>query len=316
MSCKKILLSFFFFIFFLSFKEANAQTLGLGIYPPVLQIETTPPSSIKANITVQNQTDQNASYTIFLEPFTASGNYNGQPQFDSTLLTTYKSFFDKVQITDGTHTIQNLTLAPKQKKNLVMHVGLPKDEKPQDYYFSVIFISNPTGKSDNSAISARGGVGTNVLLSVGPKPPASGRISDFSAPGFITGGPVKMNLQVQNTGKSYIAPKGNILIRNMFGQAVGQVKTLPVNILSQSRRFIPSEGKNQGENPKVIWNTNFLLGFYTATATISLSDQGPVLTKKLTFLAFPVEGILGIIVCLLLAVAIFQRVKAKKRETY
>jgi hypothetical protein len=101
----------------------------------------------------------------------------------------------------------------------------------------------------------------------------------------------------------------------MFGQAVGQVKTVPVNVLSQSKRYIPSSAKDQGGKPQVVWNTQFLLGFYKATATLSLSDQGPVVTKTTGFFAFPVEGILGIAILIILSVGIYKRVKAKRKET-
>lgn len=295
--------------------RANAQSIGIGIYPPVLQIDTTPPASVKANINVANQTDQTATYNIYLVPFTAGNQYNGEPVFDSNLISEYKSFFGKVQVFDGTHSIQNLTLAPKQKKTLILHIGLSKGDKPQDYYFSVLFVSSIGQQAQNSATSARGGVGTNVLLSVGPKQTAQGSIEKFETAGFQTSGPVKFSLLVKNSGQSYFAPKGNVIVRDMFGKAVGQINLLPVNILAGSKRLVPSSANTNLSNPQVVWNQKFLLGFYSVTTTLSLSDQGPAARKTTTFFAFPAEGFLGILICVILAIAIYKRVKAKKKET-
>jgi hypothetical protein len=294
---------------------ANAQSLGIGIYPPVLQIDTTPPASVKATINVANQTDQSATYNIFLEPFTAGNKYNGEPDFDSALISDYKNFFSKVQVFDGSHAVENITLAPKQKKSLTLHIGLAKNDKPQDYYFSVLFVSSVKDTGGGSVSSARGGVGTNVLVSVGPKQPAAGLIDSFKTSGFQSSGPVKFDLLVKNTGSSYFAPKGSVLIRDMFGKTVGQVSILPVNVLAGSKRLVPSSKNTTLTHPQVVWNQKFLLGFYTATATLSLSDQGPLVRKTTTFFAFPIEGILGILICLLIMVAIFKRVKAKRLET-
>lgn len=298
-------------------RAARAQELSVGIYPPILQIQTDPPASIKAGISIENKSDQTTTYNIYLVPFRSSIKDNGEPDFDNTLTPLYEDFFSKVQVIDGTHVIQKLTLAPKQKKSLTLHIGLPKGEPPMDYYFSVLFISDSGNQAkQDSSIAAQGGIGTNVLVSVGPKSPARGAISEFSASSFVTKGPVNFKLAVFNTGLSYFAPKGNVVIKDMFGQTVGQVNIIPVNILSSSQRFMPSKGSNDQNQPRVVWNQKFLLGIYHAEASVAISDQGPIVKKTLTFLAIPIEGILGILLAIAIVVGITRRIKAKEKETY
>lgn len=299
-------------------ESASAQAINTGVYPPILQIDAEPPASINSDIAVENKSDQNVTYGIFLIPFKASALGNGQPDYDPTLEKVYKNIFDKMQITSSDKVINQIELAPGQKKNLNLHIGIPKGEKAFDYYFSVVFIPSPEEQDLNTSFSgAKGGIGTNVLLSVGPKGLPQGNIKKFEVPKFVTGGPINFKVLLENTGSAYFAPEGNIIVKNMFGQTIGAIETVPVNILSDSERYIPSKGNVNKELPTVTWNEKFLLGAYTAELDIKLSDKGPVFKKKVTFFAFPVEGILGLIIASTLVFLIIRRVRAKKdRDQY
>ncbi|MEK9176387.1 MAG: hypothetical protein AAB520_03020 [Patescibacteria group bacterium] len=292
-----------------------AENLSVGIYPPILQIQTDPPASVKAGISIQNKSDQTITYNIYLIPFRSSVKNNGEPNFDKELLSEYKNFFDNIQVWDNDHSIKQVKLAPQEKKNLTLHLGIQKNEKPQDYYFSVVFITEPMDQtSKTSALGNQAGIGTNVLVSIGPKGPATGNISEFSAPGLATKGPVSFKLGLTNTGKSFFSAKGNVAIKNMFGQTIGQIDLVPSNVLANSTRFIASKESRNPEEPRVVWNEKFLLGFYTAEATAALSDEGPIVRKKIHFLAFPIELLLGILVALAIVIGIIRRVKAKEKE--
>lgn len=295
--------------------KANAQQINVGIYPPILQIDANPPASVNSEIAIENKSDQTATYTIYLVPFTSSSDNNGTPTYDESLKPVYKSIFDKIQILDSDRVVSQVTLAPKQKKALIMHIGIPEGEKAYDYYFSVLFINETDIKEANNSFSgARGGIGTNVLLSIGPKGNPEGRISEFSTKRFTTGGPVEFEVEVENTGQSYFSPVGSILVKNMFGQTIGQIEAVPVNILSKSKRLIPSEKNSDIENPRMIWNEKFLLGIYSAEVKFKLSEQGPIISKKTTFFAFPVEGIFGILIGIILLFLIIRRVRQKQLQ--
>src|SRR6185312_6850779 len=148
------------------------------------------------------------------------------------------------------------------------------------------FLSQPIkgGQQSNSAVA--GGISTNVLLSIGPSGKTTGNIEEFSAPIFTTGGPVPFSLKVSNTSKHFISPQGTILIKNMFGQTIGKVDLLPVNILSNTSRFLPSKN---ALDTHAIWPEKFLLGPYSATLTLALSDQGPVYYRTIYFFALPIQ---------------------------
>ncbi len=99
----------------------------------------------------------------------------------------------------------------------------------------------------------------------------------------------------------------------MFGQNIGKVSLLPVNILSNSQRIIPDTDFPQRKDlkPTALWSEKFLIGPYTANLNLKLTDQGPVLSRSITFFAFPLTYIIAIFIIFIITVFIILRVKSK-----
>lgn len=293
--------------------KALGSNVDLGIYPPIIQIQTTPPSSVAAPITIENSSDNSVSLDISFRPFKPLE--NGDIEF---LKADEKSgenplIYNNMQIFEGDHVIKTVKLAPKQKKSLTIHIGINEQEKASDYYFSVLFISKASNTVGSTQSEAIGGIATNVLLSIGPAGPTTGKITQFSTPFFIERGPVPFIVKLNNTSGHYIAPDGLITIKNVFGQIVGKVDLVSVNVLSNSTRIIPSADKSiLLTDPKALWNEKFLLGPYTARVTLGMSDEGPIYSKTTTFFAFPLELLAGILISICIVILIIKRVREKQ----
>lgn len=298
-------------------KKSFGEGISLGIFPPVLQIQANPPANVKSAITLTNGGSSPVDLNIEIKPFTASTSEDGK----ITYLPADKPFgsdpeiLNKIKITKNNHPVNNVSLAPGQKVNLNLSINLPKDEPFSDYYLSIIFISKPnsTDQKNSNSTTSLGGIATNVLLSIGPKQPAKARgvIKEFSAPFILQKGPVPFILRVENTGAHYIAPYGQIIITNMYGQTVGKVELLPVNILARTTRTIPSSPQATATRPSAIWPEKILLGPYKASLTLALSNQGPVFHKTIYFLAFPTQAIIGFLIVLAIIVLIRDRLKSR-----
>jgi hypothetical protein len=161
-------------------------------------------------------------------------------------------------------------------------------------------------------VGARGGIGTNVLLSIGPKSPSNGHIKEFTGKKFLTRGPTEFSLKVNNESSHYVNTTGNLLIKNIFGQTVGNINFVPANILSGSSRYIESENNSDPNIPKIIWDEKFLLGIYKAELTLALSDEGPIFKDTITFFAFPVELIGGLLIVILVTIGMIKRARSKE----
>lgn len=315
------------FLFIGLFSHAHAQASSLRISPSSLQIKALAPTEITAPITLENPGDDPIDLKIEFKEFRPSDKANGEVEF---LGHNSSTIFSKIQLTEAGISTNQLSLGPKQKKDLTLRITLTPEEKTRDHYFSVVFVSNQpqsqlteSEAGQHSVTRINAGIAMNVLLSVtsstpDENPPQSGNVTieEFTAPGFVEKGPVSFNVKLQNKTSNYINPKSTIYIKNMFGQLIGKIDLPITNILSNSSRYIRNSsqsitGNRQLDEPQVQWDENFLLGFYTAELRVEVEPDAPPLTKTIRFTALPFRLVVGLTVAIVLFLMIRKRVKQK-----
>lgn len=328
-----------------------ASSFDLSVSPQIYQIELTPPSQALAKQTLTLENPGNDPLPIHLEyRFFKPEGSNGDIIYlaKNSKVGNDPNILDKIGLFDKDEKIESLTLPPKTKKQFDLIVSIPKDEPPGDYYFSIIFLADvktddPNIKSTQS--TAIGGIATNVLLSIGPKTKTTGSIEEFSTPFFKSNGPVDFMVRIKNSSPHFIYPQGQILITNMFGQKIGKIDLLPLNILSDSSRSLPSreqfeslqriedaqkgQGKedqktlktlealgklNKSDSSVAVWPETFLLGPYKATLTIALSDEGPLYVRSIHFIGLPLGAITAFVICLTIIFLIKSRLSHRERK--
>lgn len=288
--------------------SAHAQELSLGIYPPILQIEANPPAKVSTPINLQNQSNRPVDLVIKLKMFRPSDSEDGSPVYLSDEEQSKFKIFEKIKILEDKKEIKSISISPEQSRDLTVSIDLPKDQERGDYYFSILFISKDNINLDSTSSQAIGGIGANVLLSVGPKGATTGNVVEFSSSFFKSRGPSEFKLRVYNGSDHFITPQGTVSIKNIFGQTVGDLELKPLNILSKSTRQL-NDKKSTGNT--IIWPEKFLLGVYAADLTVTLSDQGPLLRKKITFVALPIEILSGLILAAVFALFLIKRVRER-----
>ncbi|RJP45864.1 MAG: hypothetical protein C4584_02480 [Armatimonadetes bacterium] len=342
---KLLLLITFYFALNLSFTtKIKAAELSIGVYPPVLQIQATPPAAIKANITLQNLNENPQDLKFSLNPFTAKDD-NGQIAFipQESLGDLDQLLTEKVQIRldqsklkekDKATPIESgpldsIHLDPYESKDITLNINIDKNDPLGDYYFSIIFMAEKENETiqNKSFVKNPAGIGNLVLLSVGQKGTTKGNIETFKTPLFLNEGPVPFTLLLNNTSGHLIQPTGTIHITNIFGKTVGKIDVLPSYILSNSSRYLtdinqasPSAStlayleKHKPEHKILIWNEKFLMGFYTAKLKLSLSGQGPQFTTTTHFFALPTSFLIGLAFVLIIVINIYLKVYRKTRK--
>lgn len=311
---------------------AEASAVDLGINPPILQIEAKPPASITTPLTIENFGEDPVTLKVYFKLFTANTGENGHIRYltpNDPFPGANPQIFSYMQLVENDHIKDTITLSPGQKKTLGFHIGIPKDEPFSDYYFSLVFASTPSKEVEISQSGSQtpAGIAMNVLLSVGPKGKAKASIQEFSAPFFLEKGPVPFTVRIRNIGGHVIAPKGNIMIQNMFGQLIGRVDLLPVNILADTVRALPDTAKNpdssasstvtfvsQSYPTKAVWPETFLLGPYSATLTILVSDQGPIYRKTIVFFALPLQVTLAVTASVIVIFLLIKKIRQKRQS--
>ncbi len=309
--------------------KAYAEGLALKITPSTIKIKAQTPSDLRAPFIIENQSDQSIRLKLAYKLFDPTLSQEGKVSYIDNPGSA-NDIFNYVYVVDTDNArVNSLDLGPKQQKQLQLRVQLPQNQASRDYYFSLIFFHDVTQQTDqNSTISDKkdqhtittiqGGLGANVLLAVGNQETAQGYIEDFSTPWYKQSGPVPFAIKVKNTGIHYIAPKGNILIKNIFGQAVGRVDIPETPILAGTSRSLFDETQiartiQETTEPKVEWKENFLFGIYSAQINLAMSEDGPINSQTIRFMVFPTHLLLGLIFIIALAILIYKRVKKKLR---
>lgn len=330
--------------YFLHSTKVEAASFDLSVSPSIFQIELTPPAvaDVKETLTLENNSDEPLPLTLVYRVFRPDGE-NGELTYlrDDESIGNDPLILQRISLMDDGKRLESFIIPPKTKKQYDLIISIPKDEPPGDYYFSLIFLAD----GDDSVVSkttgsqALGGIATNVLLSIGPKSKTTGTIEDFSTSLFQPQGPVVFNVKIKNTSDHFIYPKAQILITNMFGQNIGKIELLPVNILSHSVRSLPSreqfvlnaqaqQCRDQGEKcqessdnnakllalssmPNAIWPEKFLIGPYHAKLTIAFSDEGPLYERSILFIGAPIYIFIGLGIAILLVVTIRSRLRTK-----
>ncbi|MBI4084688.1 MAG: hypothetical protein HY431_02180 [Candidatus Levybacteria bacterium] len=303
--------------------QAYAEGISLGINPPIIAIEANPPANMTTPITLENKSDETVRLAISFRRFTSATSDDGKIRY-LPHGSTNASFFRRVQLLENNRAVTGITLSPQQQKALSLHLGIPKNEPARDYYFSIVFLGEKTENTDGitgNQTTITGGIATNILVSIGPKGKTSAVLQEFSVPSFLTSGPVPFTVLLKNTSNHVISPSGEILIKDIFGQTVGKISLLPVNILSQTSRYIPDTRQSYLQStkdaiPAAIWNENFLLGFYRAQINLTLSEKGPMISREVSFFAFPVILFAGLVILVGIILLIRARLRSRLGKYY
>ena len=212
-------------------QTTNAIPLNLAIDPPIATIKAIPPAIITVPLNIQNKGDAQVSLQIQLKPFKAKGE-NGELEYTRKML----GVFGSTQILDAGVPIESVTINPKQQKKLNLSINISQDTIISDYYFSIIFTSTDSSLAKFNSSMNNIGIAANILLSVGPKETPKTTLEEFSSNIFFEKGPIPFTIRVKNADAHFIEPKGEITIKNMFGQFIGKLSLTNVNILSDSIR--------------------------------------------------------------------------------
>lgn len=301
--------------------KSEAQSQSLSIYPPVMEVQTTPPSSPTAPIVIHNNNVEDVSLKIELIPIKqadATGQILLQPELISKGF--YAYYADRIQFLVDDKKTETIELEALETKEVILNINLEKGDPPGDYYYSVVFISEAKEPDQTSTSSIPAGIATNLLLSIGPKSQASGGIIEFTTSTFKNSGPVEFSLKLHNASRHLIEPQGSIEIFDLFGKKVGVVEVLPQFILSNSDRYLIDLSQATGEarlafdndyKPKIVWPEMFLMGFYKANAHIQLEENGKKIEAVTYFLAFPLYAFFALAVFIFVALGIYLKVRKK-----
>jgi hypothetical protein len=215
----------------------------------------------------------------------------------------------------------SVTLAPGAQKEISFSIKIPKDAEPGGHFAAIFWGTSPGGGSPGQ-VSIGTKTGLLVLLSVNGDVKEQAGLVDFQLHNnkhFYKMLPVGFQYRFSNQGSDRVKPKGDIVIRSIFGWVAKKINANPYdgNVLpGTTRKFSPEWSKRDSVETrdqevsrnesysfkKAVsdqWN-NFAFGIFRAKVVANFGVTNQIAkSHAVYFVVFPWELIL---VALVLAI--------------
>lgn len=281
----------------------HAQTQNtLVVSPPRIDLEGKPGETLQQIVKITNS---NSSDSVTVKAFavdfivqddqgtpiqvteSASGRYLASPWFT----------LDQTEF----------VISAKQTIQLVVLIAVPKDALPGGHYAGV-FFQPIAGKGEAKTVSYTAQqIGSLFGITVAGDIKYDALIKDFRVKNSLSEfGPIDFTAVIENQSDTHIRPTTSIVIHDMIGRQLADLKLDELNIFPFASRTL------QGT-----WDTVWGLGRYTATLTASYGP-GLVASRTLYFWILPYRLIAAILVVLLVLLVLFILVRRhlKSREDH
>lgn len=280
--------------------------------------------SQQVELSLENLSDAATTARAVVNDFVASENESGEPRLildDNAPLP--KNDFKKL-----VDTIPDVTLGPKEKKQLNVKISVPENANAGGYYGAIRFVPASLASQKDKNVGLTASVGTIFLVRVPGNlkervdlVQLSASNNDGKAKKFFTNGDVAIMTRLKNSGDIHVQPFGKIDVKDMLGNTVQTIEfnnAVPdgdgvnarANILPEStRKFVDKLNKRR-------W-----IGRYTVEANLGYSQgSGDIISAKATFWYVPTVVLLGLIVLILAIVGgtywFIRRQKARKQHKH
>ena len=292
-----------FFVF--SLNKVNAQTQRtMTVVPPSVTANLDPGGKSEGKLKVINDSDTPLTFTAIMRDFVVEDSA-GTPKILPPDSVADKRFSASkwVAIYPSTFTVN-----PHERQELSYFLQTPADARPGGHYAAVIYTPAVADGTEGSGASVSTQVGTLFYVAVNGPITEKAEVSKFSANPFQEYGPVRILTQVKNLGDLHIKPNGSVMVSNLFGGKVAELKI-------EERNIFPGGITRDYEN---VLNKSFLIGPYTAkfTGTYGKNNNLPLIAS-VTFWIFPWKitlVIILVIVAIILGRKYMDKNKGKKPE--
>lgn len=306
----------------LSFSNLNnvqAQSLELGLYPPLLEVMIKPGKSITQVYKVINNSDVDLILKSQIIPFQAADDLGGIELLENQNQSLGSDWFSfqNADLELGDQFI----LKAQEDQQVVLKIKVPENAPEDDYYFTLLFESQTEPILGFSASQAQIKIGANVLLTVSEsgEPLKKAEIVEFSLanPLFKIGSYLfidsfsqpKFNLKIKNIGRTLFKPMGTITIASWSKQSY-VLDILPENVITKSSRQLRCFSTNNNQPINCVltpnWQTKLLIGNYQAVTHFGLDKISQDYQTEVNFMALPFS-FLGIILFLVVIIVFFNR---------
>jgi len=306
-----MVLSFAFCV--LSLKQAQAQTNSTAytISPPIQELEADPSETVTYTIKAISNQDTPLALQLKIFDFIVQDD-KGTPILiaDELKDLTPNNLRRFSLVSWMTPEIKQFSLKPREIKPIQLIINIPKDALAGGHYAAVVLETlGASPEMQAKSLEAVSGMGTNAqlasLLSLRVKGPVKedALLKRFEAAKQIFElGPVDFITEIENLSDIHIRPKGEIIVRNMFGKIKDQLPLEEKNIFPYASKLYTNK-----------WNVGLGFGRYSAQIKAAWGS-GQVLTGLVYFWLIPWKLIIAVLVLLALVILIYLSIHSHLRH--
>lgn len=242
----------------------------LSVTPPLFQLSALPGDVWQSSIKVVNGNQFPLTVYVEVVNFQATGEV-GQGKFVPIVTDVDNEHrqltsAEWIQISAGPHTI-----APEQTKDVPFFVDIPKDAPPGGHYSAILITTEPhKNANEQMLVKTAQTVTTLFFVRIEGEVIEQADIREFSTTeSFLEKPETEFILRFENKGNVHVQPRGNIIIRNMWGTERGDI---PVNYQTHFGNVLPRSIREF----KFVWSSDFNIsdiGRYSAEVTLVYGDD-------------------------------------------
>jgi hypothetical protein len=295
-----VLLFLFSGLFFASSVfAAQEDSFSLTITPPLFQLTVSPGEVWSSSIKVVNNNPYDVD--IYASPMNfVVADESGIGRLVPSLQTATTSFTlaSWISVEKGPIHI------PAEKTGTIpFSLIVPANAEPGGHYGAILTGNQPPAVPGSNTVNVSTSISSLFLVRVNGDMIESGRIREFSLDKLLYDTPkVNFSLRFENKGNVHLLPRGEIVIRNMWGKERGKIlinqDTDFGNVLPHSIRKFQFEWSGE--------DNFFEVGRYTALATLSFGEQTrDTEYQEVSFWVIPIVPALKILGFLILFIGFF-----------
>ncbi|GIW66878.1 MAG: hypothetical protein KatS3mg095_0776 [Candidatus Parcubacteria bacterium] len=278
----------FLFIFLLAsicYLLVTNKVFALTVGPAKLEFTTDPGQVLEFSLFVRNDSDYDTKYQIVVEGFTEE---NGE-----------RKYIENPPEASWVEKPESIFLKAKEDTNVPIKINVPKDAPPGGHFLVFWLSTKPEG--GQVAIVQR--VGALVFINVSGNAIYKAYISELKAQKIAWSFPVKFTYTIKNEGNTYITPRGDIEIKNIFGRLIAD---LPIN--PRELQILPNTSKNFEQE----WKAAFAFGIYKAVFNLEYANNRNSLTYWFAFIHL--KTLLIILIVLIFVIFVLPRLIKRYNE--
>ena len=287
---------------------------AVGISPTIVDdIMVDPGGTIQFEFRVLNDSDKEKTFYFSTQNFRAAPGEQGKQEFIEEELDYSADLANWIVVMKDSAVIP---ARGESKVNVV--VNIPTNAEPGGHY-GVIWAgeSSPDG---GGTVSITGNVGLLVLVNVSGDVTEGATVEEFNfLDKFQSRLPVEFFSRIKNEGSVYFKPRGDVVIKGIFGNEVSRIDANPKqsNVLPDSIRRIdeimwektpgmPKASQGFFKEIKKEWK-NFGFGPYKANLELQYGSEGNILeAETVYFWVVPWHLLLVAVLILVLAFVLLK----------